>query len=777
VLPTALCLEERRMKILAPVLSLLIAAFSPGSVAQTKKPFTVADDIGYTHFVPDGYSEGYTGSEGMMFSPNGDFFAVLAARGRLDLNQVEESLRFYRSRDIQDFLNHPEQSQPPSPLWIVNRLAKKEPVSNFRWLSDSSGVVILEHTDNQDDRISLADLRNKKIEVLPGTVAYFDGFDVADRDHYVYVAVDETARKGLEEKREAERRAPMMVYTGPDAWDYLMPNSPGVIRRLIGNRKHLWAAVDGKRSEVTHDGSPLTPADFDSHTLALSPDGKWVVTELYEKNIPQSWERLYPPPYPTADNNIHNGKSVLEYVRVNLTTGEAQPLTGAPISDEAGWASQGSGQPTWSSDGKAILLPGTFIKSSEDQPSRPCVAVVDVTLNTATCVEELKSRTGPGLIPEKDYHWIWSVRFVGGDRNQVQINYMKPDESDTGTIEYVRTHDGNWQVNSHSLGGMRQTGHDGLQIKIEQRVDQPPVLLALDTKTSRIIWDPNPQFNDLDLGNVRVYRWKDKEGRDWKGGLYMPAGYQARKRYPLVIQTHGFSESWFTPSGSFPTAFAAREMAARGIAVLQIGGSENCAMGPTEASCEVSGFESGARQLAADGLVDLQNLGYIGFSRSCWYGMKFLTSGSLPLRAALLADGTMAGYFEFILDGIDFHDEIGAKPYGTGLETWVKNAPGFHMDKVTAPVLIAVEREGAIGMWEPYAGLRYLKKPVELDLLNTDEHVITNPVERMASQGLSVDWFRFWLQNFEDPTAAKADQYKRWRELKQECSRLECVSP
>src|SRR5436189_221602 len=96
------------------------------------------------------------------------------------------------------------------------------------------------------------------------------------------------------------------------------------------------------------------------------------------------------------------------------------------------------------------------------------------------------------------------------------------------------------------------------------------------------------------------------------------------------------------------------------------------------------------------------------------------------------------------------HDQIGATPYGDGLKTWVEKSPGFHVDNVTAPVLFAVEREAAIGMREPYAGLRYLKKPVELELINTDEHVITNPVERMASQGLSVDWFRFWLQEYED---------------------------
>ena len=45
-------------------------------------------------------------------------------------------------------------------------------------------------------------------------------------------------------------------------------------------------------------------------------------------------------------------------------------------------------------------------------------------------------------------------------------------------------------------------------------------------------------------------------------------------------------------------------------------------------------------------------------------------------------------------------------------------------------------------------------------------HVLTNSAVRYASQQGSVDWFRFWLQGYEDPDPSKADQYKRWRGLK-----------
>ncbi len=49
-------------------------------------------------------------------------------------------------------------------------------------------------------------------------------------------------------------------------------------------------------------------------------------------------------------------------------------------------------------------------------------------------------------------------------------------------------------------------------------------------------------------------------------------------------------------------------------------------------------------------------------------------------------------------------------------------------------------------------------------MLNAQAHVLTNPVQRFAAQTGTLDWFRFWLQYYEDPDPAKAEQYKRWRD-------------
>lgn len=44
--------------------------------------------------------------------------------------------------------------------------------------------------------------------------------------------------------------------------------------------------------------------------------------------------------------------------------------------------------------------------------------------------------------------------------------------------------------------------------------------------------------------------------------------------------------------------------------------------------------------------------------------------------------------------------------------------------------------------------------------------VLDRPSDRLASERGNVDWFCFWLKGEEDPDPKKANQYVRWRELR-----------
>ena len=519
-----------------------------------------------------------------------------------------------------------------------------------------------------------------------------------------------------------------------------------------------------------HDGTPFVPGGH----LALSPDGRFSVatTIVSNTNTPPSWETLYPPPYASDPYRIRAGRQrdMHQYIQMDIQTGSVQSLTDAPLSWDAGaWASV-TASPTWSRDGKAILLPNTFLDSRDNKPSRPCVAVVDLASNTRTCVELLKGRTETGA--EEGYRSIRAVDFVGGDRKRVAVTFHVREQGNAlMTVEYRHTSDGTWQVVAQSEGEL-DVGQNGLEVTVRQGLNEPPVLVATNKGISRVIWDPNPQLKNIEFGEASVYTWKDKEGRTWRGGLFKPVDYKTGQRYPLVIQTHGFLESEFRPSGGYTTAFAARALAAAGIAVLVV--TEDCPLGTSsEGPCAVSGYEAGARRLVSEGLVDPEKIGMIGWSRTGFYVMKALTTGSPRLAAASVTDSTLVDYFQYMAlagfkeIGREYESMIGAPPFGEGLQQWVKLSPGFNLDKVTAPLLVVGDGPATLfDMWGAYAGLQYLQKPVDLIMLNTDEHILTNPAVRMASQGGSVDWFRFWLKSEEDPDPAKKEQYARWRELR-----------
>jgi dipeptidyl aminopeptidase/acylaminoacyl peptidase len=744
-------------------ISLDAAIYAITPAQKDKKPFTVSDEIGIAYF-GDPYISSFT-EEAVRVSPDGKYFAVDTVRGQVHQNRIEDSLRFYRSQDIADFLNHPYESKPLSPMWIVVRYGGEAPIinSDWRWLTDSSGVAFLERISTTHQRLLLADIRKKTIEPLTSETETVKKFDICDRQNYVYTATD-----SLEQKKTGDAyQAPALVGTGSSLAQLLLPNDPRVVRASQSYTKPiLWVVAAGKRFQMKHEGKPVVCDE----SLALSPDHHFLITVLPVSDVPLSWETLYPPPFQSSHYRIHAGhESAHQYVQINLQSGAIRSLTDAPTSNDAAWMALAP--PSWSLDGQDILLPGTFLSSKNNLPSRPCLAIVDAFSKGQACVWRMKGHTGPNANEvEEGYHVVYGARFEGKGNDRVIVRFQSHDDGSYRSIEYRRTTDGTWEAAGQDKE-VAEFGINGLEMLVQQGLNEPPRLVARNKYTSRIVWDPNPQLKTLTVSTASIYKWKDKEGRDVTGGLFKPSNYRPGHRYPLVIQTHGFMRTLFMPSGLFPTANAAQALAAVGIVVLQI--EEPCPLNtPDEGPCAVSVYEAAANRLISEGLVDPERIGIIGFSRTCFYVMETLTIGSLHFKAASITDGVMETYVQYMLSpnpNPEADSIIGAKPFGKGLQQWLARSPGFKLDKVSTPLLVVAEGPFSLlsFMWDPYAGLRYLRKPVDLIMLNTDEHVLTNPAVRMVSQGGTVDWFRFWLQDYEDPVPAKAAQYARWRELRQ----------
>jgi len=237
-----------------------------------------------------------------------------------------------------------------------------------------------------------------------------------------------------------------------------------------------------------------------------------------------------------------------------------------------------------------------------------------------------------------------------------------------------------------------------------------------------------------------------------------------------LIQTHGFRKDRFWISGPWNSAFAAQPLAAHGIVVLQVGyapGGEDMKYTntPEEAPRQMAGYEGAVDYLDSRGLIDRNHVGLLGFSRTGFYVAFTLTHSKYQFAAATLADCFEAGYMNYLLwPNTDYTGVNGGPPLGANLESWIRNSPGFNLDKVKVPVRL--EDYGPVGVlagWQWFSGLSLLDKTVDFVWLPYASHLLVKPWERLASQQGNVDWFVFWLKGEMDPDPAKKEQYARWR--------------
>lgn len=715
-----------------PVILALMAALAPVAQAGIWQP---ADDVRtaafgdpYTAEVPD-----------LLISPDARLVAVYAETGDLSRNRRVGRLRIYR--------NPSRDSGPEQPLLevIIDDLATGPAIHGLQWDADSKGLSFVHPLPSKGEVLQHIDVATKRRTELARTPRRILGYAIQSPGRFVYAEQDPPSN--LQESM-AVRAA-----TGQSLTKIEHPN--------------LWAGwIDRGRLWFVQYGSRLPIVDPVLHrqaivygegagTLSLSPDGTLLAFAAPAWSYPSDWrdypagddirDKLPPALSPQDDIGIFG---LSHYVVVDLATGAWSIPSRGPTARSMGWGA-GAG-PAWSSNSRLLVLPGAF----RERASRPCILAVDVIEKTSACLVEL------GRGGEPNAKVPFEMRFLRSDLKIHFFNYG------TG-----RTEDEVW---SHRVTGPWQGRPERevreLGLRIEQSPSEPARLV---TRRGRVVWDPNREIRHR-LSRVDAITWTDGGGAVRQGGLYWPADYESGRHYPLVVQTHGFSPEEFRPSGVFPGDFAALTLAAHGFFVLQV--REACPNDAHEVECAAEAYRSGVSNLVAKGLIDPKRVGIAGFSRSCLYVLEALTRDPDVYGTAILFDGITGSYTEYVQSVDVGQDEyaresrtlFGALPYGDGLQAWIKRAPAFHVDRIAAPVLIEAPKIGVDAMWEPYANLRYLHKPVELQIVDTAEHPPTEPRIESAMSELTLDWFRFWLQNFKSVEPAKAEQYRRWEELKLE---------
>jgi len=648
--------------------------------------------------------------------------------------------------------------QTPDTLLTLSTPSNEPAITFLKWLSDCRTVVFLGIQPSGLSSICALDVESRKLRGVVETQRDITGFDVSsDLNTVAYITQDES-RPWIDEQAKTHG-----VVIGSESLIELVGRAAG---------KQL---VRGKRLVVKRNGKAPREVDLGAQIshfpdLTLSPNGRFALLRAYPVgDVPDHWLEYDDAPLQVFVRNKRPKGAALtlyQYSVVDIEAAAARPLLDAPTPWGLAYA--------WAPDSKSAILDSTFlpldIEDSSERATRKrgCyIAEVDVVSGAAT-------RIAPG-----DLRVAGALRLKGWDPVTGVLTLHRTETGESGNagdaVAYEKTSDG-WRAIEHYEP--KGSGQTAIDVDVEEEMNTPPRLVAIQPESTdkSIVFDPNPQLRTFSLAKVEEITWSTSTGRQVKGGLYKPPGCVEGTRYPLVIQTHGWWHKMFMVDGPWTTGFAAQALAAKGIVVVQAADAvdyDNLTTAEEGPSC-VASYEALVDSLDLRGLIDRNRVGLMGFSRTCYHVKCALTQSDYPWAAAAITDGVDAGYFQYIAVAnsgngtkAEYEKMNGGVPFGPAVQSWVERAPGFHLDKVRTPLRIeAIGLHDLVSEWEWFAGLSRLGKPVDFVLIPDGVHILEKPCERLISQQGNVDWFCFWLKGHEDDDPAKADQYTRWRDLR-----------
>ena len=100
-----------------------------------------------------------------------------------------------------------------------------------------------------------------------------------------------------------------------------------------------------------------------------------------------------------------------------------------------------------------------------------------------------------------------------------------------------------------------------------------------------------------------------------------------------------------------------------------------------------------------------------------------------------------------------------------GGQFWKEDSIRVNAESINTPILVQAADREYMGALEAVMALRDRGKPVDMYVYPDEYHIRWQPVHRLATYVRSLDWFKFWLLNVQDPTPVKAAQYRRWQAM------------
>jgi dipeptidyl aminopeptidase/acylaminoacyl peptidase len=274
----------------------------------------------------------------------------------------------------------------------------------------------------------------------------------------------------------------------------------------------------------------------------------------------------------------------------------------------------------------------------------------------------------------------------------------------------------------------------------------------------RKLTDMNAQIAGWARGAQDVISWKSKDGTTIEGVLHKPVGFQAGRKYPLLVVIHGGPTGVSRPAPfSSTTIYPIDIWTAQGALVLEPNYRGSAGYGEAFRSLNVRNLGvgdawdvlSGIDKLIADGLADPARVGAMGWSQGGYISAFLTTHDSARFKAVSVGAGISDWMTYYVNTDITpfTRQYLKATPWDDP-EIYAKTSPMTYIKSAKAPTLIqhgaTDQRVPPPDAFELYRGLQDLGVPSKLIIYKGFEGVGHGPSKPKSSRAVmqhNLDWF------------------------------------
>jgi dipeptidyl aminopeptidase/acylaminoacyl peptidase len=275
------------------------------------------------------------------------------------------------------------------------------------------------------------------------------------------------------------------------------------------------------------------------------------------------------------------------------------------------------------------------------------------------------------------------------------------------------------------------------------------------TMAPKRLSDLGAQIASWPRARREVIAWKSQDGTPIEGVLHKPADFQAGRRYPLLVVIHGgpTGVSRPVPYGS-TTSYPIDIWLAKGALVLEPNYRGSAGYGEKFRSLNIRNLGvgdawdviSGIDALVAQGLVDNDRVGVMGWSQGGYISAFLTTHDSARFKAVSVGAG-ISDWMTYYVN-TDIHPftrrYLKATPWDDPA-IYAKTSPITYVKGAKAPTLIQHgeldKRVPIPNGYELYQGLQDQGVPVKMIVYKGFGHGLTKPKANLAAMEHNLEWF------------------------------------